>query len=69
MLDQIKDLLESLMRILSPFLWGLIIAYLLAPTIGFNESKYLYLLLRKYPATIPAIRKNKIDPSSISRTF
>jgi predicted PurR-regulated permease PerM len=44
----LKTGLDSLMNILSPFIWGLVIAYLLAPLLDFYQRKLFTPLMHRW---------------------
>ena len=46
-LDLLKGALASLIRVLSPFIWGLVISYLLSPLVRFLQNKAFGPLLEK----------------------
>ncbi len=46
-LDLLKQGLASLIRVLSPFIWGLVISYLLSPLVRFLQNKAFGPLLEK----------------------
>ncbi len=52
-LDLLKQGLASLIRVLSPFIWGLVISYLLSPLVRFLQNKAFGPLLEKAFAKSP----------------
>ena len=52
-LDLLKSALASLIRVLSPFIWGLVISYLLSPLVRFLQNKAFGPLFEKIFAKRP----------------